>query len=106
MASFTVKLTQTAENDIKAIFAHIHKDRPSAATRLVKALQQKIMSLSQFPFRSPIISESIYLKRDYRHLIYQSYRLIYRIEATQVIVLRILHTARHLTPKMFPEAPP
>ncbi|MFP4679701.1 MAG: type II toxin-antitoxin system RelE/ParE family toxin [Chitinispirillaceae bacterium] len=74
------------------IWEYIRQDNPLGANNFIHQLESKIMSLSNNPERHPVIPESEYLQTyRYRHLVYKSYRVVYRIEKLQVFVLRVFH---------------
>ena len=53
-------------------------------------------SLSQLPKRCPVIPEADDIGVEYRHLIWGSYRTIFRIEGSTVWVVRVVHGAQLL----------
>jgi toxin ParE1/3/4 len=99
--SYKVEITRTAKSDILEIFDHIARDNPVAAANFVRQLEGQIRSLKQYPLRYPIIPESVDLKREYRHLLYGSYRTIFKVEAKSVIIVRVIHGARLLDLSVF-----
>jgi plasmid stabilization system protein ParE len=87
---YQVNITATAEQDIADIWAYIAGDNPSAANAFIHALDEQIISLASFPERNPLIPEATLLHTQlYRHLLYRSYRIIYRIEQETVIIFDI-----------------
>ena len=93
-ATFRVEITPCAEADIAEMWDYIAQDSPDDATAFVLALEEQIASLEKFPERYPRIPENQVLGTSYRHLIYGSYRTIFRITASRVIILRVIHGAR------------
>lgn len=94
---YHVKMTATAERDITASWDYIAHDSEKAADQFIDTIEEKIASLASFPERNPLIPESSLLqKQHFRHLVYQRYRIIYRIEEMTVYVLRVFHGARSL----------
>lgn len=98
---YRVEITKTAESDIQEIFQYITTDHETAAKKLIKEVEHQINSLEQFPVRCPVIPESRELGKEYRHIIYGNYRTIFRIDGTRVIIMRVIHSARLLSLKMF-----
>ncbi|MDI6822243.1 MAG: type II toxin-antitoxin system RelE/ParE family toxin [Actinomycetota bacterium] len=98
---YEVKITVTAENDIKSTFDHLAHDNPQAAAKWVTEIERQIDSLELFPQRCPVIPELEELGHPYRHLIYVDYRTVFRIEGSTVIILRVIHGARLLDLRMF-----
>ena len=93
---FRVEITQSAEEDVEEIWTYIAHDNPEAASRFVLDLEGKVQTLEQFPQRCPLIPESEFLGRRYRHLILGRYRVVFRISQKTVFVLRIVHGSRLL----------
>jgi plasmid stabilization system protein ParE len=94
---YNVEITSIAEKDIRDHYDYVAQDNPSAAKKLIEALRKQIVSLEQFPFRCPIIPESREIGVNYRHIIYNKYRTIFRIKGKRVIILRVIHGARLLS---------
>jgi len=96
MRKYEVKITATAEQDIKEIFDYISIDSVNRAVYFIDELENQIDSLEKLPERCPIISESKEIGIELRHLIYGNYRTIYLIENTKVYILRVIHVSRIL----------
>lgn len=80
------------------------RDKPRAARKWVLAVREKVRSLARLPMLYEVIPEAPEIGHDYRHIIYGNYRIIYRIELAQVIVVRIIHAARMLRASMLSES--
>lgn len=93
---FRVDLTRAAQRDIESIYDYIRRDNPKAAQQWLEELDRQISALEQSPARCPIIPEAPELGREYRHLLYGSYRTIFRIAGSRVLVVRVIHGARLL----------
>ena len=102
-AKYRVEITQSAEGDVDEIWNHIGADSIENATRFVMQLEQKIRTLEGMPHRCPAIPENKLLGTLYRHLILGDYRVIFRIAASSVFVLRIVHGNRLLDTSFFGE---
>ena len=100
-AKYRVEITRTAENDVDAIWARIAADSTENATRFVLQLEGKTSTLERMPHRCPAIPENDLLGTDYRHLVLNDYRVIFRISASTVFVLRIVHGSRLLNSSFF-----
>lgn len=92
---FNINITSKAQNDLEEIWRYIAEDNLLQAEKFVTLLEEKINSLEVFPERCPQINHPL-LNRNYRQLIYENYRTVFRIEKNQVYILRIIHTARLL----------
>jgi plasmid stabilization system protein ParE len=93
---FRVRASETAERDIDEAWRFISEDSLQAAISFVRQLEERVSTLETFPARCPLIPENDLIGTQYRHLIYGDYRMIFRIEAKVVYVLRIIHSARLL----------
>ncbi len=93
---YEVNLTHHAQNDLEHIFYYIAADSPNNAANFILDLEKHVSSLDTFPERHPLIPENEFFGTDYRHLIHQKYRIIYRITESSVFILRIIHGAKLL----------
>jgi toxin ParE1/3/4 len=93
---FRVRISETAENDFVEAWRFISEDSPEAAFDFLLQLEKQVSTLETFPARCPLISENDLIGTQYRHLIHGDYRVIFRIEARVVYVVRIIHAARLL----------
>jgi plasmid stabilization system protein ParE len=100
-AKCRVEISKTAENDLDDIWIRIGSDSIENATRFVLQLEQKIGTLEKMPYRCPAIPENIQLGTEYRHVIISDYRVIFRIVASAVFILRIVHGNRLLDASFF-----
>ena len=98
---FKVEITPSAEGDIATIWDYIAQDSLTQANLFIGALETQIKSLIQYPERCPLISENNILGTNYRHLLYGSYRTIFRISSHSVVVLRVIHGTRLLNDDFF-----
>ncbi len=102
---FIVEITPSAEADIAEIWDYTAQDSPANAEAFVRALEEQIDSLEQFPERCSRIPENEILGTSYRHLIHGPYRTIFRIVGSRVIILRVIHGARLLDLSLFISQP-
>lgn len=93
---FRVRISETAESDLVEAWRFISEESPEAAMNFVLQLEKQVSTLENFPARCPLISENDLMGTQYRHLIHGDYRIIFRIEAKVVYVVRIFHAARLL----------
>ncbi len=94
---FKVKITASAQSDIGIIWDYISQSNPSNALVFISEIEKRIYALSVFPERNPIIPEGEFFQIDaYRHLIHKNYRIVYRIQADCVYILRIIHGSKLL----------
>lgn len=93
---YAVSFTRHAEQDIEGIWSFIAEDNLDEATRFISKLEKQIGSLERFPERCPLVAENELMHTRYRHLVFGSYRTIFRISGKLVYVLRVIHSARLL----------
>jgi len=74
---------------VSEIAGYIAQDKPSAAEKWVKAIFSKIEQLEVSPELGRIVPEIG--NSQFRELIYYNYRIIYRIEKTQISILTVRH---------------
>jgi len=75
---------------------HIAADRPDAARKWAQALFDRASALRQYPTRGRRVPE---IGRDeVREIIHGAYRVIYRLDPTQIMVLTVRHGRRAWDP--------
>jgi len=79
-----------AEQDLSANIAFIAQDSPENAIRVLDEIITIIDSLVLFPYKYP--KEPIYNVENIRFVTKWSYKIIYRVEADIIYVLRIFNT--------------
>lgn len=93
---FKIHLTRNAQNDLEHIFFYIASDNINNAKKFILELEEKIYSLDTSPERGALIPENIFFGTNYRHLIPNKYRTIYKIEKNSVYILRVVHGSKLL----------
>ena len=73
---------------------YIARDSPSYAAAFASRAELAAASLAEFPDRGRRVGE--FEDPAVRELIVGSYRLIYRVRATQVLILALVHKSRDL----------
>jgi plasmid stabilization system protein ParE len=103
-----VDVTQTAQHDLASIRARISRDSRSAALTWLRDAERRVFSLGSLPLRFEVIPEASEedFEFEYRHLIFGNYRIVYRVEETRVLVVRVIHAARLLSPEMLRDERP
>lgn len=71
------------------IAEYISRDNPTAAEKWIETVFSKVEQLKSFPESGRIVPEIN--SKDFRELIYGNYRIICRVEKTQVSILTIRH---------------
>ncbi len=97
---YRVEIARSAERDALGIYDYIERDSPVKAAQWFNEMERQIRTLSQLPKPCPVIPEAHDIGVEYRHLIWGSYRTIFRIEGTAVWIVRVLHSAQLLDTSM------
>ena len=71
------------------IAEYIAKDNPSAARKWVEILFGKVELLKSSPLSGRIVPET--RREEIRELIYDNYRIIYRVEINKISILTVRH---------------
>jgi plasmid stabilization system protein ParE len=87
--------TKSFKQELRAIALRIKSDKPSAAVRFVRLLQEQIRTLTDSPYRC---RQSIYFDDPkLRDMIFKGYTIIYEIQTELIIVHTIFN--RNQPPK-------
>lgn len=88
---YEVKITKGAESDLNEILAFLsEREGPSMAKRILEGLLDAVDSLTKCPERGSHPKELLKLGiREFRQLMFQPYRLIYRMAGNQVFLLLV-----------------
>lgn len=95
---FEVELTQGAEDDLEAIHNYLAEHRSKdAAESLLNAFLEKISTLERYPDRGGVPKELEVLGvREFRQILLDPYRLIYRVIGSKVVILIIADGRRDM----------
>lgn len=85
---YLVRLTANARQDLQEITDYIAKNDTSAsALYVLEQIEARVAGLSDFPERGPYVGELLEMgNRDYREVVFQPYRIIYRVSEGAVSV--------------------
>ena len=97
---YRVEITAVAETDVEELWEYIAKENIDAADSFILHIEEQIGRLEIFPLRCPLLPENEQLGTDYRHFLHGTYRIIFKITGSKVIILRVLHMARMLDREM------
>jgi len=81
-------------SDVEAIASYIASDSPTYARSVVRRIVTLTRTLDRFPLAGPKVPE--FDDENLRELIAYSYRIIYRIEAAEVVVAAVIHGKRDI----------
>ena len=87
-----VRWSFAARADLAEALGYIVEESPQAASDLLRQVEEAASSLGTFSERGARVREVI--AGDLRQILVGRYRLIYRVEAEAVGVVRLLHGAR------------
>jgi plasmid stabilization system protein ParE len=71
---------------------YIARDSEHYASRVVERLLEAVGQLDRFPRRGRVVPEVA--AASIRELLFGSYRIVYRIERSRVLVVAVIHGAR------------
>lgn len=91
---YKVKLTFNAQKDLEHIFFYIAEDNINNARNFILELEQRIYSLDTMPERFALISENFFFGTDYRQIIHEKYRIIYKMSEESVYIMRVVRGAK------------
>jgi toxin ParE1/3/4 len=80
--------------DVEAIAAYIASDSPAYAGAVVKRIINSTASLSRFPNSGRQVPELQDVS--IRELLAYSYRIIYKVEKDEVLIVTVIHGKRNL----------
>jgi len=97
-AGFDVELTQGAEDDLEAIHSWLTDHRsPEEADALLDAFLDRVGTLEQFPLRGSVPKELDALGiREFRQILLEPYRMVYRVAGSKVFILVIADGRRDM----------
>ena len=93
-----IRWSERARAQVREIFEYIARDRPAAADRILEGLVERTNLVAEFPEQGAAWGDP--RRSDLRSIVYESYRLVYRIGGDEVAVLSVRHT------RMRPDRPP
>ena len=92
-----VKWTEKASFNLRAIYDYIARDSKTYAFRFVKSLIKATSKLQSMPRCGRVVPE--FKGYDLREVIYQNYRIIYRVKESSgddIEILAVVHGARKI----------
>ena len=94
---FTVDWSKIARKDLFHIIEYLSLNNPAAAKKALQKIQEKAEQLNVYPERCRIVPE---LQRqgmsEYRELIIDSWRVIFKITENQGLVITVIDSRRNL----------
>ena len=77
---------------MREIFEYIAQDHPGAAERILGDFLERADLLAEFPEQGTAWGDP--RRSDLRAIVFESYRVVYRIGAEEISVLSVRHTRR------------
>lgn len=87
--------TDTAVENLSAIYTYIAQNSPQYAARVVDRLTRRSEQIANFPLSGRIVPE--FQTEQIREVIEGSYRIIYYIKPEQIEVLAVIHGSQQIT---------
>ncbi|MDD5383733.1 MAG: type II toxin-antitoxin system RelE/ParE family toxin [Gallionella sp.] len=95
--SYRVLWTHTAQQDLTEIVEYIAQDSVADALAILSKLETKAALLITLPNRGRIVPELLQTGiSHYRELVSASWRIVYRVESRQVLIMAVLDSRRDL----------
>jgi plasmid stabilization system protein ParE len=89
--------SEPALADIESIRDYIRHDSEFYASRFVNRILDAVESLTALPARGRLVPEAD--DPNTREILFQNYRIMYRVESVRVVILAIVHAARDWSQK-------
>ncbi|MGV0102359.1 Plasmid stabilization system [Nostoc sp. DSM 114160] len=90
--------TETAVENLSAIYTYIAQNSLRYATRIIDRITKRSQQLANFPLSGRIVPE--FETEQIREVIEGSYRIIYYNKPEQIDVLAVIHGAQEITPSI------
>ncbi|MBD2603250.1 type II toxin-antitoxin system RelE/ParE family toxin [Scytonema hofmannii FACHB-248] len=90
--------TETAVENLSAIYTYIAQNSPRYATRIIDRITKRSQQVANFPLSGRIVPE--FETEQIREVIEGSYRIIYYIKPEQIDVLAVIHGSQEITPSI------
>ncbi len=89
-----VRWSLMATRDMRDIEEFIARDSSLYAVAFVNRLVEVTRELAQFPRMGRVVPE--FKREQLREVIYRTYRIVYVLTDEEVVILRVVHSARDL----------
>jgi addiction module RelE/StbE family toxin len=100
--NFSIFWTDTAQNDLFTLVEYLYQDSLQKAQSIFYTLRERAKSLNQFPQRGRIIPELADMGiLNYRELIIERWRLIYKINHDQIFVMALFDSRQNMEDVLF-----
>lgn len=82
-----------ASDELESIYKYIKKESPQNALLVFNAIFDLALSLSNFPYKFPV--EPTININNIRYAVIWSYKIIYSIEESNILILRVFNTKQN-----------
>ena len=94
---YLVNITKNAESDLNEIIMYIAQKNPQNAIKILEKIRLKINTLDHSPYRGSYVPELLARNiKDYRQIIEQPWKIIYKVDGDIVNILTIIDSRRNL----------
>lgn len=102
MKQFEVIWTKNAQFDLESIIEYIKIDSVTIAKKIFFEIKKECENLHYFPERKRVVPElqQIGISK-YREIIYEKYRIIFKIDNSKIYVLLVVDSRRNLEDILF-----
>ena len=102
MKQFEIIWTKNAQFDLESIIEYIKMDSLTIAKKIFFEIKNECANLHYFPQRKRVVPElqQIGISK-YREIIYEKYRIIFKIDNTKIYVLLVVDSRRNLEDILF-----
>jgi plasmid stabilization system protein ParE len=90
---YRVELTPAAKHDIGNAYAWLKEHTPGYADRWLVGLHEAIGTLAEMPQRCPLAPEAAEMNKEVRQLLFQSWRIVFRVYERRVGIAHVRHSA-------------
>ncbi len=98
---FEIEFSPKSEDDIRFIIEHYRKLNPSTAKRYCLGIIERTENLTTYPKMGRPVPEFIDTFYDkYREVIFENFRIMYRIEEEKIIIVRVIDGRMLVDPDM------
>lgn len=102
MKNFEVIWTKNAQFDLESIIEYIKIDSVDIAKKIFFEIKKECENLHYFPQRKRVVPELQQIGiLKYREIIYERWRIIFKIDNTKVYVLLVVDSRRNLEDILF-----
>ena len=102
MKNFEVIWTKNAQFDLESIIEYIKIDSVNIAKKIFFEIKKECDNLHYFPQRKRVVPELQQIGiLKYREIIYERWRIIFKIDNTKVYVLLVVDSRRNLEDILF-----